>query len=80
MSCSHPFGNRQGKASGVSRNRVRWIPESGRSDPGISSSEGLDGAEYLAGAKDIAGVETVEDISGVETVEDIAGVVGNRSG
>ena len=46
------LGNGQGKASGVSRNRPWWIPESWRSDPGISSSEGIPGSEDLAGAED----------------------------
>ena len=72
--CSHPLRNRQGKACGVSRHSVEWIPESGRSDPRIYSSEGISSSEGLAGTEDLAGAE---DIAGTE---DIAGAVENRSG
>ena len=53
--CTYLGNHLQGKASGVSRNRAGWIPESGRSDPGISSSDGIPSSEDLAGAEDIAG-------------------------
>ena len=46
------------------------MPESGRSDPGISSSEGGFCLEGFAGAEDLAGAGA-EDIAGAVTISSV---------
>ena len=51
-----------GEGQRVGWNCAGWIPQSGRSDPGITGSGGISGSEDFAGAEDITGA--VENRSG----------------